>query len=144
MAAGKGGPTILFIDDDADFVFALSKILQGGGFSVRHAENGEAGVRMAEEDPPDLIILDFMMPKMNGFEACGQLRQIDALRDVPILAMTAFGQNIGEVYGLGAETGQAYIQEFLEKPVEPNVLLERVKSLLAGRAGNSACRPPKQ
>ena len=133
MTVQKPGARILFIDDDEDLVFALSRMLEREGFEVRHAADGDAGVRMATEDNPDLIILDFMMPIKNGFEACREFTQIESLRDVPILALTAFGQNIGEVHDLGASAGSPVVQDYLEKPVSPNVLLERVAAMLAAR-----------
>jgi len=133
MTAQKPGARILFIDDDEDLVFALSRMLESEGFEVRHAADGNAGVRMAAEDSPDLIILDFMMPIKNGFEACRELTQIKSLRDVPILALTAFGHNIGEVHDMGTSAGPPVVQDYLEKPVSPNVLLERVAAMLAAR-----------
>ena len=131
MATERPGLRVLFIDDDEDFVFALSKVLESEGFNVRHARDGEIGIRMATKDPPDLIILDFMMPTKNGFEVCRELRGMDGLSDVPILALTAFGRNIGQVHGFGQEDGPAYVQEYVEKRVEPNVLLERIVSTVA-------------
>lgn len=122
---------ILFIDDDQDLTFALSYLLKDAGYLVRCAADGEEGLRMAIEEPPDLILLDFMMPVKDGFAVCVELQQIPALRDVPVIVLTAFGRNIGEIYGLHQQQVASYFRECLEKPVEPNVLLERVKSALA-------------
>jgi len=133
MTHAKPGDKILFIDDDEDLVYALSRMLENEGFNVRHAGDGDIGVRMAAEDSPDLIILDFMMPTKSGFETCRDLRRIEPLRNVPILALTAFGRNIGEIHGLETSAGPATVQEYLEKPVSPNVLLERVATMLDGR-----------
>ncbi len=131
MASKKPMTTILFIDDDEDLVYALSRILEGKGYCVHHASDGEVGVRMAAEERPDLIILDFMMPVKNGFEALLELRQIDGMAGVPVLALTSFGQNIGEIHGLRRGDGKPQVQDCLEKPVEPNVFLDRVASALA-------------
>ena len=124
--------TILIADDDDDMIAILSCLLEGAGYRVRCASDGDQCVRMAAEEPPDLILLDLMMPSKSGFDACRELRQIPALRDVPILALTAFGQNVGEVYDVAAEKVSASIRDYLEKPVEPNVLLERIAEALAG------------
>ncbi len=134
----KPSATVLFVDDDEDFVYALSKLLEGEGYRVRHAPDGDAAVRMATEEPPDLIILDFMMPVKNGFEALLELRAIDATADVPILALTSFGQDIGRIHGLGQSDEQPLVQDCLEKPVEPNVLLDRVASVMTARGAGSS------
>ena len=131
MANKKSQTTILFIDDDEDIVCALSGILEGEGYRVRHAPDGDVGVRMAAEERPDLIILDFMMPVKNGFDALLELRQIDGMAGVPVLALTSFGQDIGEIHGLRRGDDKPQVQDCLEKPVEPNVLLDRVASALA-------------
>ncbi len=129
MSDPKPNALILVIDDDEDLARALAIMLKAQGYRVLHAGDGEVGLRVARQERPDLIILDFMMPTMDGFDTCRQLRQIDGLRDVPILAMTAFGQNIGEVYGLSSG-GKRAIDDFMEKPFEPNILFERVAGLL--------------
>jgi two-component system phosphate regulon response regulator PhoB len=131
MASKKSKTTILFIDDDEDFVYALSRMLEGEGYRVRHAADGDVGMRMAAEERPDLIILDFMMPIKNGFDALLELQQIDGLADVPVLAITSFGQDIGEIHGLRRSDDKPKALDYLEKPVEPNVFLDRVASALA-------------
>lgn len=129
MADPASTHNLLFIDDDDDLVHALSVVLKRAGYNVRHALDGEEGVRMASEDIPDIVLLDFMMPGMNGFEACCALRRLEGMTDVPIVALTAFGRDIGEIHGLpdGAAAG---VQDFLEKPVEPNILLSRLAAVL--------------
>jgi len=130
MVEASSGKNILVIDDDDDFAEALTFILQSEGYSVRRASNGDEGVAMATESAPDLILLDYMMPVKSGFEACIELRAQSGLDNVPILALTAFGRDIGETHGLGGVTGVAKVDGFLEKPVEPNVLLKRVAEAL--------------
>ena len=130
MTTSKAPTRILFIDDDEDLVVGLSVMLEREGFSIRHAIDGDIGVRMAREEVPDLILLDYMMPSMNGFEACTVIRQDERLANVPIVAMTSFGQNIGEIYCAGKEDSAPMVQACLEKPVEPNVLLECIMSAM--------------
>ncbi len=135
MPSDNSKTTILFIDDDEDFASALSIMLEREGYSVRQASDGEIGVRMAGEQRPDLIILDFMMPVMNGFDALVEIRKIDGMADVPVIALTSLGQDIGEIHGLRAGDGRLLVQETMDKPVEPNMFLDRVAStLVAGTA----------
>ena len=131
MSNRKSNALILVIDDDEELAGALAIMLKAQGYRVVCACDGEVGLGIARQERPDLIILDFMMPTMDGFDTCRQLRQIDGLRDVPVLAMTAFGQNIGEIYGLSSD-GKRAVDDFMEKPVEPNILFERVAGLLIG------------
>jgi len=130
MSDAAAAPSILVIDDDPDFRMPLVLVLQGEGYRVRWAANGDEGCRLAGEEPPDLILLDFMMPGKNGFDACVELAESPRLRHIPVLALTAFGRNIGEIYGLPASQVPPNIRECLEKPVELNVLLERVASAI--------------
>jgi DNA-binding response OmpR family regulator len=132
MSSNNFVRTILIIDDDDDTAAALSCILESTGYRVRRAADGDEGLRMAASEQPDLIILDFMMPVKDGFCTCKELNARAELRRVPIIALTAFGQDIGEEHGLERGTVINGIKEFLEKPVEPNILLERVAAVLKG------------
>ncbi len=126
---GSKPPAVLIVDDDDDLASALARFLEGEGYSVRRASDGDEGLRMALEAPPDLIILDFMMPIKNGFDALHEIRSAQALANVPVLALTAFGQSVGETHGC-EDMEKAGLAGALEKPFEPNILLERVASVL--------------
>jgi two-component system phosphate regulon response regulator PhoB len=130
MSSATAPRRILIIDDDDALTGALVRLFQDEGYQVRCAADGEEGIRLASQEPPDLILLDFIMPLKNGFDVCGDIRNITRLRDVPVLVMTAFGQNIGEIHGVSAQKPPANIRGCLEKPFEINVLLERVASAL--------------
>jgi DNA-binding response OmpR family regulator len=132
--------TILFIDDDEDLAQALGRILQANGYEVLHASNGDTGLAMARQEAPDLILMDYMMPVKDGFEACCELRADPKLSGVPVLAITAFGQNIGHLYGDADADSPSAAQDYLEKPVEPNILLDRVTRLLQGGTGQTFSR----
>jgi len=121
---------ILIIDDDEALTGALAPLLRAEGYRVRCAADGEEGIRLASEEPPDLILLDFMMPLKNGFDFCADMQRIPCLRRAPVLVMTAFGQDIGEIHGVSMRQLPANIRGRLEKPFEANVLLERVASAL--------------
>jgi len=130
MSPATAPRRILIVDDDDALTGALVRLLQDEGYHVRCAADGEEGVRLASQEPPDLILLDFIMPLKNGFDVCGDIQNIARLRDVPILVMTAFGQNIGEIHGVSMQKPPMNIRGCLEKPFEINVLLERVASAL--------------
>ena len=129
--------TILIIDDDDDFAEAIQTLLEHEGYRVRRAAEGDEGVAMAMEVRPDLILLDFMMPVKSGFETCRELRNLSEMKSVPILALTAYGRDIGETHGFGGVDGLAHVDGFLEKPVEPNVLLSRTATVLSGTSGRT-------
>jgi two-component system alkaline phosphatase synthesis response regulator PhoP len=131
MAVADTGKTILLIDGDEDFREPMAMVLAAEGYRVCCAANGDQGIRMAAEQPPDLIILDLMMPEKDGFETSQELSAVPRLRDVPILALTAFSQDIGEIYGAPKNGPPRSIRGYMEKPVEFNVFLERVAAALA-------------
>lgn len=131
--AHAGGPhSILLIDDDDDYREALALMLAARGYAVRCAANGREGVRLACEEPPDAILLDFYMPVMDGAETARRLRAVPALHGVPILALTAFGSEAAAL-GAGAPTPQADIQGWLEKAADLDELAERVAAVVKAR-----------
>jgi len=114
--------TLLVIDDDREFVELLRKRLEGAGYRLLIALDGETGLRMLETERPDLVILDIMMPGMDGWEVCRRIRQIST---VPILMLTAKGMTTDVVYGL--ELGA---DDYVTKPFQADVLLARIRALL--------------
>ena len=128
---GVESATILIIDDDDDLISAIRPPLEQANYRVVRACDGQAGVEMARTNRPDLILLDWMMPVKNGFEACAELRKMGHLDRVPILVMTAFGQDVGEIYGVRKGDAGVHIHDYLEKPLEINVLLQRIAQALA-------------
>lgn len=114
---------ILIIEDEEAILMALEDNLRLEGYDVESAKDGEKGFSMAKESNCDLIILDIMLPRMNGFEVCKQLRQAGIA--TPILMLTAKSQEIDKVLGL--ELGA---DDYVTKPFSPRELLARVKALL--------------
>lgn len=114
---------ILIIEDEESILMALEDNLKLEGYEVSSAKDGELGLSMAKEQGYDLIILDIMLPKMDGFEVCKQLRQERIT--TPILMLTAKGQEIDKILGL--ELGA---DDYVTKPYSPRELLARVKALL--------------
>jgi DNA-binding response OmpR family regulator len=126
---------ILIIEDEEDLVKGLKLNLQGEGYDVEWAFDGREGLLKAQEAAPDLIILDIMLPKMNGLEVCRELRQKNI--GVPIIMLTAKGEEIDKVVGL--EVGA---DDYLTKPFSIRELLARIKALLR-RANRDEKSVPK-
>ena len=114
---------IIIIEDEESILIALEDDLRLEGYEVTSARDGLQGLSMAKEHGYDLIILDIMLPKMNGFEVCKQLRQAGVT--TPILMLTAKSQEIDKVLGL--ELGA---DDYVTKPFSPRELLARVKAIL--------------
>lgn len=120
-------PKILLVDDEEDILELLQYNLRREGFQIALAHDGVEGLEQAEAEQPDLIILDVMMPRMDGLEVCRRLRQHAHLRQTPILMLTARSEEEDMVRGLdyGADI-------YLTKPISVPVLLSQVKALLRG------------
>jgi len=116
---------ILIVDDEKDIRELLTFQLQQHGFTTVTATNGEDALEKIEEKAPDLIILDLMMPKMDGAEACRVLKREEKTRRIPIIMLTAKGEEIDRVVGfeLGAD-------DYVAKPFSPRELALRVKAVL--------------
>jgi two-component system alkaline phosphatase synthesis response regulator PhoP len=114
---------ILIIEDEEDLVKGLKLNLDDEGYDVSWAYDGEEGLRKALEESPDLIILDIMLPRMNGLDVCRELRQRDV--GVPVVMLTAKGEEIDKVIGL--EIGA---DDYLTKPFSIRELLARIKAHL--------------
>lgn len=116
---------ILIVEDDPSFSRAINHIIEKEGYEVITASNGMAGLRMAKGENPDLLILDVMLPGLDGFEICHQLRQDPLTENLPIIMLSAKGQEIDRTTGL-----KVGANEYLTKPVDRALLLEKITSLL--------------
>jgi two-component system response regulator RpaA len=121
---------ILLVDDEASIVKIVRKQLEISGFAVSTATDGQAGLAMAGEIRPDLVLLDVMMPKMNGYQVCAALKQDPALRHIPVLLLTARAQR--QDYQEGLKHGA---DGYLTKPFELDELLGKIRELLDRAAG---------
>ncbi|MBD1851344.1 response regulator [Leptolyngbya sp. FACHB-711] len=119
-----GVPKILIVDDISDNSFLLQTFLETEGYQVDVADNGHAALEKIEAEPPALILLDMMMPGMNGFEVSRRIRQNKALPYIPILLITGFDQPSE------AEEQELGINGFIRKPVDFTELINQVRSLL--------------
>jgi len=126
---------ILVIDDDPDILDALSMILEANGYEVVTARDGLEGLANLRAEKPDLMILDLLMPKMDGFAVCKELQdpRWSKYRDIPILILTSVREEASRRrYEL--ETGlQLDVDDYVEKPISPDIMLERVEKLIKKR-----------
>ena len=122
---------ILVVDDDPDMREAVQMILESGGYVVVTAEDGEACLAKLKEEAPDLLILDLLMPKMDGFEVCKALKdpRRSKYAQIPIIILSSVQEGVSQRrYEL--ETGvRMDVDDYVEKPVEGSVLLERVAKI---------------
>jgi DNA-binding response OmpR family regulator len=123
---------ILVVDDDPDILEAVALILESQGYEVITAHDGVEGLANLKAEQPDLMILDLMMPKMDGFAVCKELQdpRWSKYKDIPILILTSVREEASRRrYEL--ETGLALdVDDYVEKPMSPDVLLERVSTLI--------------
>src|SRR3954464_5538956 len=121
---------ILIIDDEQDVIDLLSLHLRKAGYALASATDGAAGIRLAREESPALIILDLMLPKMPGLEVCKVLKTDATSRGIPVLMLTARAEEIDRVVGLefGAD-------DYVTKPFSPREVILRIKAIL--RRGSS-------
>ena len=120
--------TILLVDDEPDILEIISYNLKAEGYKVKTASSGREGVEKAKKVRPDLILLDVMMPEMDGIEACEQIRKTPGLEHTIIAFLTARGEDYSQVAGF--EVGA---DDYIAKPVKPKVLTSRLKALLRRR-----------
>ena len=116
---------VLIVEDEASLVTMLRYNLEKEGFDVSEASDGEEAMIVAEESPPDAIILDWMLPRMSGIEVCRQFRRRTITRAVPIIMLTARGEETDKVRGLNVGA-----DDYMTKPFSMPELMARVRALL--------------
>jgi two-component system alkaline phosphatase synthesis response regulator PhoP len=116
---------ILLVDDEVDILEFISYNLEKEGYKVYTAQNGAEAIKVAEKTLPDLIILDVMMPEMDGIAACEEIRRIPSLQNTIIAFLTARGEDYSQIAGF-----EAGADDYITKPIRPKVLVSRVKALL--------------
>jgi two-component system, OmpR family, alkaline phosphatase synthesis response regulator PhoP len=121
---------ILLIDDDPDFVEAVKVIVENGGYEVRVAYDGAEGLEAVAEEKPDLIVLDVMMPVMNGHEACAKLKADPQTAKIPIILLTAVADRVTTSTYTHRDMLESEAEDYMPKPVEPAELLALIKSWL--------------
>jgi DNA-binding response OmpR family regulator len=118
--------SVLIADDDPNIVLSLEFLMRQAGYRVRVAHDGEAVLQAVQEDPPDLILLDVMMPKRSGYDVCQEIRAMPGCAAVRIVMLTAKGRDVERTKGLalGAD-------DYVTKPFSTLAVVERVRDLLA-------------
>ncbi|MEW6008553.1 MAG: response regulator [Candidatus Omnitrophota bacterium] len=128
MKAEAGGSIkkrILVVDDEPDFLMAIKAMLEANNFTVLTAVDGQEGLNLARREKPDLIVLDLMLPKMDGYKVCRFLKFDEKYQKIPIIMLTARGQE--EDKQLGKEMGADF---YIVKSERPEVLLDKIKEFL--------------
>ena len=121
------GPTVLVVDDDPVIVKLLQVNFEMEGYEVITASDGEEGLNKAREAMPDVILLDVMMPKINGLQVAAALNGDAATANIPIVLLSAKAQ------AADVQAGRAVADEYITKPFDPLELLDRVSKLIAAR-----------
>lgn len=129
------GQKILLVDDESDIREFISYNLSKEGYEVSTASNGKEAIQKAIELKPHLIILDVMMPEMDGIETCTQIREINELNSTIIAFLTARGEDYSQIAGF-----EAGGDDYITKPIKPKVLISRVKALLKRYKGIQASK----
>lgn len=117
--------TILIVDDEIDILEFLSYNLKKEGFSVYTSQNGKDAISLAKNIKPNLILLDVMMPEMDGIETCGEIRKYPELAETIVSFLTARGEDYSQIAGF-----EAGADDYITKPIKPKVLVSRIKALL--------------
>jgi twitching motility two-component system response regulator PilH len=115
---------VLVVDDSPTERFYLSDILRKGGYEVITAESGDEGISKAKKDHPDLILMDVVMPGLNGFQATRQLNRDPDTQAIPVIMCTTKGQETDRVWGM-----RQGASDYMVKPILPDALLGKIKSL---------------
>jgi two-component system, OmpR family, alkaline phosphatase synthesis response regulator PhoP len=124
---------VLIVDDEPDIVELLKYNLQSEGYDCLTAPNGEKALELVEKHKPDLILLDVMMPKMDGMEVCRKIKENPKLSDIFIIFLTARGEEYSEIAGfeMGAD-------DYITKPIKPRLLMSRVKAVLKRKSDSGS------
>lgn len=124
---------LLLVDDEPDVLEFIGYNLRKEGFNVHTVSNGKEAVELAQQVKPQLILLDVMMPGMDGIETCEELRKIPFLKNVIIAFLTARGEDYSQIAGF-----EAGGDDYISKPIKPKVLVSRIKALLKRSVTNEA------
>lgn len=117
---------VLVVDDNRDTVRIIQEALEGAGFAVNSAFDGKEALELVRKELPDLMILDLMMPKMSGYEVCGEIRKDPKTKELIVLMLTARSDVDAKIQGI-----EGGANDYLVKPVEPREVVSRVRRFLA-------------
>ena len=120
---------IFYFEDDPEMIDLVNLILGRIGYEVKGTASGAAGLEIVKEEIPDLILLDLMMPGMDGWDVYHQLKANESTKNIPVIVVTARAQSIDKVLGLHI----AKVDDYIAKPFSPQELLNSVDNVLAGK-----------
>jgi DNA-binding response OmpR family regulator len=120
---------IICIEDEPEMIDLIQLILTRRGFEVTGATGGKEGLTLVREKRPDLVLLDLMMPDMDGWEVYQQMKAEESTRDIPVIVVTAKAQNIDKVLGLHI----AKVDDYIAKPFSPQELIDSVEKVLRSK-----------
>ena len=123
----RKGKIIVHIEDEPDMIDLVTLILSQKGYQVLGADGGQEGLDVVREEKPDLILLDLMMPDIDGWDVYQQFRAHEETKEIPVIVVTAKAQNIDKVLGLHI----AKVDEYISKPFSPQELLDAVDKVLS-------------
>ena len=121
---------ILVVDDDSVFVQATKAVLESKNYQVSAAFDGDEGLQKVQDERPDLIILDIIMPTKDGFTVCEQLKGDPQYSKIPVLILTSFAERKGETSIPVSEGLTLEAEDYIDKPVSPDELLSRIEKML--------------
>ena len=121
---------VLLVDDDVEFCEATKLLLESKGYEVVLAYDGKQGLEQARAERPDLVILDVMMPEMNGYDVCVVLKADPELKKLPVVLLTAVDRDLFKTTYTQAMGLMTEADDYIAKPVEPEELVKRVHALL--------------
>jgi DNA-binding response OmpR family regulator len=125
------GKYVLIVDDDPDLVETVAMLLKSKGYEVGKAYDGVEGEAAIQQRRPDVLILDVMMPRKNGYQLCKELKANEATRGIPVVMLTAVGEAVPTTTYSHAEGMALEAEDFIAKPVDTKDLIEAVERLLA-------------
>ena len=121
------GKYVLIVDDDPDMVETVGMTLESKGFEVGKAYDGVEGEASIRQRRPDLVVLDVMMPRKNGYVLCAELKKDKATRDIPVILLTAVGEAVPTTTYSHADGMATEADDYIPKPVESEVLVEAIQ-----------------
>jgi DNA-binding response OmpR family regulator len=127
VALNKQSKRLAYIEDEPEMIDLVRMILGRRGFIVLGANGGREGLDLIRKELPDLVLLDLMMPDMDGWDVYHQIKSEEFTRDIPVIVITAKAQNIDKILGLHI----AKVEDYISKPFSPQELLDRVEQVLS-------------
>jgi DNA-binding response OmpR family regulator len=121
---------VVYIEDESEMIDLVRLILSRKGYEVIGANGGREGLDIIRQKLPDLVLLDLMMPDMDGWDVYQQMKSVEATRDIPVIVITAKAQSIDKVLGLHI----AKVDDYISKPFSPQELVESVEKVIGQRA----------